>query len=115
MYDQNFQPNNNYFEYERVVGELSENEKRDMKNVICKFFDFIFDIEVKISLGFVEEEVLKVYFERDIQGILLKNIIIDISSSRSGWRCDEDKKLKVVALSNRWYGYNFLELDGGQQ
>ena len=108
------EPNDNYFEYEGKRLKIDNKAQQKINDAIEEFFDFIFDIEVKIEHNLINEELAKLYFKEPILKILTKKFISNMLQF-SGYKTNNDyskeKKEKIITLSKRWFQYNYLEME----
>ena len=108
------EPNDNYFEYEGKRLEIDNKAQQKINDAIEEFFDFIFDIEVKIEHNLINEELAKLYFKEPIFEILTRKFISNMLQF-SGYKINNDyskeKKEKIITLSKRWFQYNYLEME----
>lgn len=108
------EPNEKYFEYEGKRLEIDTESQQKTNYVLEEFFEFIFDMEVKIEQKIINEELVKLYFKKPILELFTKKFIINMlqfSGYKTKDNYDNDKKKKIIDLSKRWYDYNYLEFD----
>lgn len=110
----NAEPNDKYFEYEGKRIEIDTESQQKVNKVIEEFFDFIFDIEMKIEQNLINEELVKLYFKESILEIFIKKFILEMlkfSGYKTTNNYNQEKIKKIINLSKRWYGHNYLEVE----
>ncbi|HIP12661.1 MAG TPA: hypothetical protein EYG73_08080 [Arcobacter sp.] len=107
------EPNDNYTEAEKEKYQIQKERNQSIDKILDDFFKFIYDIEIKIEYDIVDENLIKIYFKDKIE-----NIFIAKTKTKLSLENDIDnivlvndfKREKVVNLSQRWYGKNYIEI-----
>lgn len=107
------EPNNNYTEAESQKYEISQHRSKEIDKTLDDFFKFIYDIEIKIEYDIVDENLIKIYFKDKIEEIFSQKIMTKISLEKDIENIvlvKNFKKEKIVNLSKRSYGKNYIEV-----
>ena len=107
------EPNDNYAEAEKEKHQIQKESNQKINEVLDDFFKFIYDIEIKIENNVVDEHLIKTYFKDKIEEIFTQKIMTKFSLEEDMENIillKDLKKEKIVNLSKRWYGKNYIEI-----
>ena len=107
------QPNEKYEKAGRKEDKIRIEKEQKMDKVLDDFFKFIYDIEIKIEHCIIDENLIKTYFKDKIEEIFTEKIMTKIfleEDINNIVLVNDFKREKIVNLSQRWYGKNYIEV-----
>jgi len=107
------EPNDNYFDAEDKKHQISKETSKKLEQALDNFFQFIYDIEIKIEHGIIDEKLIRIYFKEKIEEIFIEKIKTKLYSENDIYSIvlvKDSKREKIVNLSQRWYGKNYIEI-----
>ena len=113
METEDVEPSENYSKAGYKKHQLSKEISQELNQALDDFFQFIYDIEIKIKYSIVDEDLIKRYFKEKIEEIFIKKIQTKISIKNnidSIVLVDDFKKEEIINLSKRWYKKNYIEI-----
>jgi len=107
------EPNENYSKAEYKKYQISKEISQELNETLDNFFQFIYDIEIKIEHGIIDEKLIRIYFKEKIEEIFLQKITNEASINIDIEKIilvNDYKREKIINLSKRWYGKNYIEI-----